>query len=51
MLALASGAAADYAAYCRQVGYLEGLNVVLERCQEIELDRYGKRPGSDQGGG
>lgn len=51
MVALAAGASLDYAGYRQQVGYIEALNAVLKHCHEIELDRYGKRPGSAQGGG
>lgn len=45
---LAIGSANDYTSYMKQVGYLEALNSVLERCREIEKDRYDPRPGASE---
>ena len=47
MVALASGSAADYPSYARQIGYIEAMNVVLSKCQEIETAHYGKPPGAN----
>ena len=43
---LASGGARDMEAYREQVGYLSALNDVIRKCQELEQERYGKRPGN-----
>ena len=48
MVHLASGGAASHEEYKYQVGYLEALNRVLAICQDIENDRYGKRPGEGE---
>ena len=51
MVALSSGSAADYPSYTRQIGYIEAMNVVLDRCREIENEHYGPhplRPGNEQ---
>jgi hypothetical protein len=42
--ALASGSAHDYASYRYQVGQIEMLHSVLDKCQELEQQRYGGRP-------
>ena len=47
MVALASGSAADYPSYCRQIGYIEAMNVVLDKCRELETAHYGKSPGAN----
>ena len=47
MVKLAEGSAGDFAAYRYQVGYINALNDVLGVCRQIELDRYGSRPGSE----
>ena len=49
MVSLAQGSAADYAGYKHQIGYLQALSDVLEKCKEIERDRYGRRPGDKEG--
>ena len=48
MLALAMGSAADYPSYTRQIGYIEAMNVVLNKCQELETAHYGKSPGANK---
>ena len=48
MISLAEGSAPDYGAYRYQTGYIQALNAVLEKCRELELERYGKRPGEGQ---
>ena len=48
MVNLASGTAVDYPSYRHQVGYIEALKAVLSKCSEIELERYGTRPGAGE---
>ena len=45
MISLASGGAQTIEAYREQCGYIRALNDVLSKCQELERERYGKRPG------
>lgn len=42
---LASGGARDMETYREQVGYIQALNDVINKCVELERARYGKRPG------
>lgn len=50
MVNLAKGMATDYPAYRHQVGFIEALNAALDKCREIELERYGTRPGAGENG-
>jgi hypothetical protein len=46
---LIEGAAKSYDDYRYKVGYLQGLTHVIELCEEIENDRYGRKPASREG--
>jgi hypothetical protein len=48
MVHLSGGGAQDYCQYHGQVGYILALNDVLEKCRQIEQDRYGTRPSEDK---
>ena len=56
MVALASGAAvrteSDQVStaekYAAQCAYLQALNDIVEVCKELELERYGPRPGEGE---
>lgn len=43
MVQLASGSAGDYPAYRQQVGFIEAIDSVLDRCVEIDHAQYGDR--------
>lgn len=45
---LASGSSKNYEEYKFSVGFIQALRLVLEKCKEIELERYGGRLGADQ---
>jgi hypothetical protein len=44
-ISLATGGARDMETYREQVGYIQALTNVINRCAELERVRYGKRPG------
>ena len=48
MVSLAEGSCGDYSSYKYQTGYIQALNDVLGKCKEIELERYGSRPGEGE---
>jgi hypothetical protein len=48
MVALARGTAESYDEYRYQVGIITGLTMALERCAEIERERYGGRPSESE---
>ena len=48
MVSLAEGSCGDFASYKYQTGYIQALNDVLAKCKELELERYGNRPGEGE---
>jgi hypothetical protein len=50
MVALASGSAPTFEDYKAQSAYIQALTDVLSRCEEMENERYGARPGADNEG-
>lgn len=45
---LAKGDVENLEDYRAQVSYIKCLNHVLDKCNDIERDRYGKLPGGDR---
>ena len=44
-ISLASGGAHTFEDYREQVGYIRALLNVIGKCKELELARFGRRPG------
>jgi hypothetical protein len=48
LILLGGGGAQTWEQYHGHVGYIQALNDVLEKCRQIEQERYGTRPSEDK---